>query len=237
MTSSDRTARLAGSLYVVLAATGAFSILYVPSQLVVWADPSATVGNIIDSELLFRSGIISGLISNVLFLLLPLVLYALLEPVNTTMARLMVLFAIVSVPVTLVAPGNLFDVLALLDPSGVDYTSMLTAEQLQARAMSSLEAYSHTTFVATIFWGLWLFPFGYLVFNSGFLPKILGVLLMAGCFGYLIDFLGLSLWPATYRATGISTFIHLPSGIGEIGIAFWPLIMGARKTPTDRHGA
>lgn len=236
MTSTNRTARLAGLLYVVLAVTGAFSILYVPSTLVVWADPSATVGNIVDSELLFRSGIVSGLISNVLFLLLPLVLYALLEPVNRTMARLMVLFAVISVPVTLVALGNLFDVLALLDPSGVDYSNMLTTEQLQAQVMSSLEAYSQTTFIATIFWGLWLFPFGYLVFKSGFLPKILGVFLMAGCFGYLIEFLGLALWPATYRATGISTFIHLPSGIGEIGIAFWLLIMGGRKTPTDRHG-
>jgi hypothetical protein len=83
--------------------------------------------------------------------------------------------------------------------------------------------------VATLFWGLWLFPFGYLFYNSGFLPKFFDILLIAGCFGYLIDFTGLFLFPVWYNATGISNFIHYPSAIGEIGICFWLLIMGIKE--------
>jgi len=215
MTSMNSNARLAGSLYLVLIITGAFSIIYIPSTLIVWSDASATVSNISNSEFLFRLGIVSGLISNVIFLVLPFVLYRLLKPVNKTMAGLMALLAVISIPLGLIGLSNLFDVLTLLGSS--DYLNMLEAEQLQIQVMLSLASYNNGLHVATVFWGLWLFPFGYLVYKSGFLPRILGIFLMAGCFGYLIEFFALSLWPISYRATGISTFIHIPSAIGEIG--------------------
>jgi hypothetical protein len=81
--------------------------------------------------------------------------------------------------------------------------------------------------IVHIFSGLWLFPFGYLVFKSSFLPKFLGVLLMLGCFGYLINFLGNTLIP-DYSTLGISSYIRLPASIGEIGTCLWLLIMGAK---------
>lgn len=227
MEPKNTTAKVAGLIYVIITITGVFSILYVPLQLIEWSDASATVQNIIDSEALYRMGIIISLLTNVLFLILPFVLYRLLGSVNRTMAGLMVLFAVISVPVTLVALGSKFDVLSMLQSS--ESVSELETEQLQSAVMASLYTSKNLTFVATIFWGLWLFPFGWLVYNSGFLPKFFGVFLMVGCFGYLIEFVALTLWPDGYSTSGISNFIHIPSAIGEIGIAFWLLIRGIKN--------
>ncbi|NBC05209.1 MAG: DUF4386 family protein [Bacteroidetes bacterium] len=227
MRPQNTTARIAGLIYVIMAITGVFIILYVPLKLVVWSDANATVQNIIESEALYRKGVLIGLLTNLLFLVLPFVLYRLLESVNKTMAGLMVLFAVISVPVSLVALGSQFDVLSMLQSS--ESVVELESGQLQSAVMASLYTHKNLTFVATFFWGLWLFPFGWLVYHSGFLPKFFGVFLMAGCFGYLIEFVALTLWPDVYSASGISNFIHIPSAIGEIGIAFWLLIRGVKE--------
>lgn len=227
MEPNNKTARVAGLIYVIMAIIGAFIILYVPLKLIVWNDAYATVQNIIGSETLYRMGIVLGLITNLLFLILPFVLYRLLESVNKTMAELMVLFAVISVPVSLVALGSQFDILAMLQNS--ESVGKLETGQLKSAVMDSLYTHKNLTFVATVFWGLWLFPFGWLVYHSGFLPNFFGVFLMAGCFGYLIEFVALTLWPDGYSASGISNFIHIPSAIGEIGIAFWLLIRGIKE--------
>jgi hypothetical protein len=95
--------------------------------------------------------------------------------------------------------------------------------------MLSLDAYKEGLRVVQIFWGLWLLPFGYLVFKSGILPRALGILLMLGCFGYLIDFTGRALFPG-YAESGIAGFVRLPASLGEIGICLWLLVMGARES-------
>ena len=142
------------------------------------------------------------------------------------MAGLMVMLAVIGIPVSLVAQIHQYDVLTLLHNS--EGMGLQNPEQIQAQVMHSLHSYDNGIFVSTIFWGLWLFPFGILVFRSGFLPKFLGVFLMAGCFGYLIEFTVITLWPEFYHASGITNFIHIPSAIGEIGIAFWLLIAGVK---------
>ncbi len=91
--------------------------------------------------------------------------------------------------------------------------------------MLSLDAYRNGLLVSEIFWGLWLLPFGYLVFKSGFLPRILGILLMMGCFGYLIDFFGSALFPG-YAASILASYATLPASLGEIGTCLWLLIVG-----------
>ena len=225
MEVSNKTARTAGALYLIVVATMMFSLAYVPSQINVPGNAPATFNNIVAHESLFRLGIVSGLVGYIAFLLLPLVLYKLLQGVNRNAALLMVAFAVVSVPVSFVNMLHKFDVLTLL--SGAEYLRAFTTEQLQAQAMLSLDAYGNGILVSKIFWGLWLLPFGYLVFKSGFLPKILGILLMLGCFGYLGDFLGRSLFPG-YAETAIARFITLPASLGEIGTCLWLLIVGIR---------
>src|SRR5688500_2047452 len=206
MNSNKQIARIAGLLYLVVILSGIFSLMYVPSRLIAWDSASTTVDNIVAHETLFRAGIVSGLICYTLFLFLALALYKLLEPVNKTMAALMVILAVITVPVSFINILNKFDVLTLL--SGAGYI-VLEAEQLKPQVMLSLASYNNGILIVQIFWGLWLFPFGYLVFKSEVLPKILGVFLMAGCFGYLINFFGYSLLPK-YGETGISNFVSCP---------------------------
>lgn len=223
---NKKIARTAGLLYLIVVVTGIFSLAYVPSQIIVQGDASATVGNIAASESLFRLGIVAGLICYTAFLVLPFALYKLLSPVGKGVAVLMVAFAVVSVPISFVNLLNKLDILSLL--SGANYLQAFTTEQLHAQVMLSLDAYRNGLLVSKIFWGLWLLPFGYLVFKSGFLPRLLGILLMAGCFGYLIDFFGSALFTG-YSETAIASFVRLPASVGEIGTCLWLLIVGAHE--------
>lgn len=225
MNSNKKTARIAGLIYFVVVLTGIFSLLYIPSKLIVRGDAAATFQNIVNNKFLFRAGIVSGLICYTVFLFLPLILYKLLESVNKNAAKIMVILALISVPISFINIQNKFAVLSLI--SGAEYLKVFDIAHLQAQVMFYFELYSSGIMVVQIFWGLWLFPFGYLVYRSGFLPKILGILLMAGCFSYLINFLGESLMP-NYSETSISSFIMLPASLGEIGTCLWLLIMGAK---------
>jgi len=229
MNSNKQTARIAGSLYLLLVVTGIFNLKYVPEKINVSGDAAATVHNIIAYDSLYRWGIAVGFIGFIGFLLLPLVLYKLLKPVNEIHAKLMVIFAVVSVPISFINMANRFAVLSLV--SDANYLKVFSSEALQAQVMFYNDLYDSVNLIAMIFWGLWLFPFGYLVFKSGFLPRILGLLLMIGCFGYLITVFGNTLIP-NYHEFGITSYVLLPGSIGELGTCLWLLIMGA-KEPVD----
>ena len=139
----------------------------------------------------------------------------------------MVLLAVVSVPLSYAYLLDKFAVLTLIHKS--NFLNVFEADQLQAQVLLHLHYYDNGILLASIFWGLWLFPFGYLVYKSGFLPKILGIFLMIGCFGYLIDFLGRYFMTDKYDGMGISNFVRLPGSIGELGICLWLLIMGVKE--------
>lgn len=225
--SNRSMARTAGVLYLILVLAGIFSLAYVPSQLFVDGDAAAKVASITAHASLFRLGIVVSFVAYTAFLLLPLALYRLLGPVDKVAAALMVAFAVVSVPLAFVNLMHKLDVLSLL--SGADHLSAFPSEQLDAMVMLSLDAYRNGMLVTEIFWGLWLLPFGYLVFKSGFLPKILGVLLMLGCFGYLTEVLGVMLIP-DYAESTLASVVSLPASVAEISICLWLLIVGARET-------
>ncbi len=227
MESNKHTARTAGWLYLVVVVTGIYSLGYVPGKLMVPHDAAATFNKIVASETLFRSGILAGVICYTFFLVLPLVLCKLLRPVDPRVAIVMVLLAVVSVPISLVNMLNKFAVLQLI--SGADYIKVFDADSIHAQVMMHLKAFGSGNQIASVFWGLWLFPFGYLVFKSGFLPKILGLFLMAGCVGYLIQFAARLMYPA-YDEMAISAYMTLPASIGEIGICLWLLIVGVKGT-------
>jgi len=156
-----------------------------------------------------------------------LALYRLLSSVDKNYALLMVVFALVSVPITYLNIVHQIDVLDLLGDDA--YLKVFSKEELNAHIMLSLESYSNGNLAVHVFWGLWLLPFGYLVYRSGFLPKFLGIMLMLGCLGYLIDFVGYLLFEG-YAKTLFATIVGIPSSIGELGICLWLLIVGV-KTP------
>lgn len=217
--------RLAGALYLVVVLTGLFSLAYVPGQIVVDGDLQATLANIVASQSLFRAGIASFLLMQVAFLMLPLALYRLFEPVDRPLAALMVVLALVSVPIGLVALTHRFDALSLLTDPAAGRT--LTPEQVQAAVHASLMSYRSGVHVTQLFWGLWLLPFGWLVVKSRLLPRILGALLILGCFGYLVQVFGDLLMPGS-AGTLLMRIAPLPAAIGEIGSCLWLLLASAR---------
>jgi hypothetical protein len=228
--STKRTARIAGVLYVLLALTGVFSLIYVPTTLVVFGDATATAENIRSSELLFRSGILSGLVSNVIFVFLVLALYRLLKETSHNQAILMVTLVLISVATGFANTINQLG--ALIALSGADFLSVFKKPELDAIAYLFIRLNSWGIQIIQIFWGLWLFPFGLLVFKSGFIPKILGVLLMIAGFGYLLGSFMFQILPQYDDA--LSTFIMVLE-MGELPIIFWLLIVGAKAQSEERQ--
>ncbi|GAB2810836.1 hypothetical protein GCM10027043_07780 [Ferruginibacter profundus] len=202
-----------------------FSLAYVPKKLIDWNNSTVTFDNIRTSTLLFRIGIYSSVLCYVAFTFLPLVLYRLFKTVNEVYARAMVILALLSVPLSF---NNLQHKYAVLTLTGKDsFLPNISTEDLQSKIMFALHQYNDGLLLATVFWGLWLFPFGLLVYRSGFIPKFLGVLLMLGCMGYLINFTGNTLL-GNYSQIGIGKYTGMLPAAGEIGICFWLLFFGSK---------
>ncbi len=226
MISTKNTARRAGVLYLVNGLTGFFGIVYVPSRLIVYGNAAATANNILGSERLFRAGIVCELICAAEFIFLLWVLYRLFGGVNKTHAALMVILGLAFVPIMCVNALNEIAALTLLGRA--DFLSALGRPQREALAMVFLDLHRYGYVVGWIF-GLWLFPFGVLVVRSGFLPRILGVLLIAAGFGYLADSLTPLLLPGYENL--VSRLAAIPLTLGEPAIILWLLIMGAKDRP------
>jgi hypothetical protein len=215
-------ARAAALLLLVLTPLAPFGIVYVPSVLVVPGDIAATARNILASESLFRLGIASTILSHLISdIYWPLVLYQLLKPVSRNMAGLMIIFSFLGLPISLVNELNNVAVLAVL--RGVNSQPVFAPDQMNALVSLFLNLHDSGLKIASIFWGLWLFPYGYLVFKSGFLPRFIGALLMIGCFGYLIPSFVVLIWPNLEASIGLLPAL---ASTGELLLPLWLLIVG-----------
>ncbi|MFC1481314.1 DUF4386 domain-containing protein [Candidatus Neomarinimicrobiota bacterium] len=228
-TSPLHLARTAGWLYLLMVPFAIFGVMWVPSIMFVPGDAAATANNIMASEGLFRLGIVSALIVQVLHIFVVLALYRLLKPVSKNWASLLVIFGLVGVPISMLSELNQYAALALL--SGADYLATFTADQLNTQVTLFLGLREQGLIIAWIFWGLWLYPMGYLVFKSGYIPRILGILLMIGCVGYQIDFLTTVLFPNS------AVLISGVTSIGEIFLPLWLVIKGVDVEQWDKWAA
>jgi hypothetical protein len=226
MNSTENPGRFAGLLYVLISIPGAFALIYVPSKLIVQGNATATANNIAASETLFRAGIAAQLISQILFMWVALALYDLLKGVNQRRAVLMLTLIVVSIPIALL--NELNAIAALILVRGADFLSIFEKTQRDALAMLFLNLHSRGFGIAAIFWGLWLLPLGLLVYRSGFLPRILGVLLMANCFSYVVTSFTSLLLPQYGK---IVDRWMTPLQFGELLFMFWLLIKGANPKP------
>lgn len=224
MNSNKKTARIAGLWYLFMAVFYSFSMIYVDSAFYVPGNATSTINNILASEWIFRLGFASCLAGHICFLFLANVLYKLFKPVDSDLARQMVIFIIVGVSVAFLNRLNQFASVLLLNGAG--YLSAFENSQLHALAMVFLDVHKHGEMIATIFWGLWLLPLGLLVLKSDLIPKALGVLLISACFCYLIDFFVFFFFPGYIAAT--DSALSIVESVAEVSFILWLLIKGVK---------
>jgi Domain of unknown function (DUF4386) len=224
MDQDKRLARIAGSLYLVVAVLGGFAELVVRDGIVEAGNAAATAESIRDSATLFRVGFAADLVQATFFLFTAMALYLLLRHVHELAARAMVVIVAVSVAIICLNLLNQYTALALATGEG----SATAFGSAGSDALAGLFADMHTAgyLIAQIFFGLWLLPLGYLVLRSDAFPKALGFLLMLGCLGYLIDTFTWSLAPGV--AERIEWLVVAPAAVGELWLVAYLLVKGVR---------
>jgi Domain of unknown function (DUF4386) len=225
--SPQKIARVAAFVFLIIFFLGMSTELFIRPGMIVQGDAAATVKNIAASEALFRLSLVSDLIRQVLLMLLPLILYKLLKPVNNTIASLMVKFYLVCVPVSMLNELNHFAVLLLSSDAG--YLTAFKADQLNALVIFFFDLRKYGTFIVQFF-SFWVLLLGYLVFKSGFLPRILGVLLMLAGLCYTVSAVLFFLFP-NFDAMILGLFAF----IGESLFYLWLLIKGVNVEACEKR--
>jgi len=214
-------AKVVGFLFLLPIPLWLFGSSYVPSRLVVPGDAAAAARNIMAAETLFRLGIVSVLLIMVADIAMVLLLYQLLKPVNKNLAVLMVILNLLAVPIAMLNELNQFAVLFLVH--GNDSLKTFTPDQWHILMSLFMNLHDIGTTIGGIFWGLWLVPYGLLVFKSGFFPRVMGALLIIECFGFLIQsFVG-------FLVPGLQanlTLLPAITGWAELFVPLWLLIRG-----------
>jgi hypothetical protein len=219
-----RDARIAGVLYLLVALTAPIGLLYVPGRVVVSDNATATADHLRASEWLVRLGIASELVHQAICVFLVLALYRMFRGVNEYHAKqVVILGALVSVPIMFVNVLN--EVAALLLASRPEFLTAFDPPKLDALAYLFIYLHAQGIVVASIFWGLWLFPFGLLVIRSTFVPRVLGFSLMVAGGAYLASAVTTLLAPRYSVEVGR---LALPLQMGELPIVVWLLVQGVK---------
>jgi uncharacterized protein DUF4386 len=225
MDSTRRQARWAGFLYLLVALIAPIGLIFVPNRLF-YGNAAETAAAIRASEWLLRMGIASELVNQIIEVFLVLALYRLLSPVHKAYAKQMLILGLLPIPIVFVNVVNELAALVLL--TGTNFLSAFPTSQLEALAYLFVRLHGQGVAVASVFWGLWLLPFGMLVIRSNFIPRILGILLWVAGAAYLLDsFVKLVL--TQYAA--IVSDVALPLQACELTIILWLLIVGTRPSP------
>ncbi len=221
-TSPQVYARVAGVIWLIIAIMAPFAEFFVRQGLIVPGDVAATAANIVASESLFRAGFASDLVVFVIEVALAAVLYVLLRPVSRTLALVMAFARLAMVTILGFNLLNMVTALQLL--TGAEYAAAFEKGQLQTLALVFLNAQSDGYALGMVFFGLHLAVLGYLVYRSGFLPRILGILMVGSALGYLANSFTVFLVPE-YAAT-LAVVVVVAALIGELPLTVWLLIKG-----------
>jgi len=209
-------ARITGVVYLLYFLTVVSSALLMRG-IIVSGDPAATATNILTHERLFRLSAAVGLIATALYIAVTVLFYGLFRPVNKTVSLLAAFFSLVGCAIQ--AFGSLFQVAPLAVLEGSPYLSVFKADQLQAVALMFIKLNVQATYTYLVFFGLFNLLIGCLIFNSTFLPRILGVLMALSGLGWL-TFLSPSL------ANYLLAYIEILGIIAEAALMLWLLVKG-----------
>lgn len=221
-----RQSRVAGALYLLVALVAPISLVVVPGRLFDPASAAVTAEHLRQGEGWLRLGIGCELFHQAVEVFLVIALYDLLRPVSQGLARQMVLLGLVPIPIMFVNVLN--EVAALMLARGPDYLGVFDRAQLDALAMLFVKLHGQGVQVAAVFWGLWLFPLGLLVWRSGFIPKVIGALVMAAGVGYLLGATVTLVAPVWLSRVGTLTLVL---ETGELSLVLWLLVLVARSRP------
>ena len=215
-------ARVAGLLALSLLVLGPFSQLYVPTTLIVTGDATATADNVRASGWVFPLGIVSDTLIFLIEIVLSVLLYVLLRPVSRALS---LVAAFARLAMAIIQGINLLPYfVALLLVSGAGYLTVFEPDQLDALVLLFLNAHQYVVYIWEIFLGLHMFVLGYLIFKSGYFPRILGILMVLGSLGYLLDAYGNILFPNYAEIFGV--IVGVTAVIGELPFFLWLLIKG-----------
>jgi hypothetical protein len=229
-TSPQRYARTGGILYLLIITAGIFSELFVRDKLIVSGDVTATANNIMASQFLWRAGIASDLIMHVCDVVLMLIFYVLLRPVNKNLALLVVLFNLIQTAVMVAYKLNLAETLFLLERT--DYLKAFEPQQLHALAYLAIRSDAYGFGLGLIFFGFECLVLGYLIYLSDYLPKGIGIMMQIAGLCYLTNSFALVLAPKF--ADRIFPAILVPSFIGELSLCLWLIFKGVNMTKWKR---
>lgn len=224
-----KIALFTGIGYLIIFITGFFSNFFVLENLVVPSDPVTTAENIANSKLLFRIGIFSFVIMVVFDVILAWTLYILFEPVNKRLSLLSGWLRLANSTVFGVALYNLLSIQHIIH--NTEHLTLLSDGQLQAQVMTFFRTFNDTWLIGLVFFSLHLFVLGFLISKSGYVPRIIGILLIIAAAGYLIDSsANFLLANYSYYKDIFLLVVAIPGIIGELSFTLWLLIKG-RKLP------
>lgn len=220
--SPKRIAHHAGLIYVILLVTAPLAHIYIPSLILDRANSQVTAQNLLNNEFLFRVGTLLNVVGLVAFIFVALYLYRLFRPVNEHLARVMRTLILVGIPVPFMLAILKFSALLILKSEAY---SSFERGQIENLALMLFRIGDYGGQMEQIFWGLWLLPFGLLVYRSGFIPKLLGILLIANGIAYMALSVIFLLIP---KYLSISSTVAFPLILGELWIILWLAIKGVK---------
>ena len=230
MTSPKRLARIAGVFYLLVGIFGGFAEGFGDPKMYVAGDAAATAGNVLANPGLVRMIVVAHLVNAIFFVLTAMALYILLQHVNKSMARAMLVFVALAVGITTLNAVFQFEGLQVATNSA--YAAAFGAAGSNALVLLLLDIQHYGTLSAQVFFGLWLAPLGYLAYKSGLFPKALGVVLVVAAVCYLVDLLAAFLVPDFGKQ--IHSFIVIVPAIAEIWMVLYLLVVGVRTVKPDK---
>ncbi len=217
-------ARIAAVLYLVITVAAIVAHIYMPEQLIVAGDAATTASNIASSDFLFRSAIAGEFVVLLSEVVLSIILYVLLKPVNRMVSMIAAVSRLVMTTIHGLNLLNYFIILTLL--SGADYLSVFNTEQINALVMLFLDAHAYGFAIGIAFLIIHVFALGYLIYKAGYIPRIIGVLFILAGFGYLVDSVGILLLPAYETTPALAAMVI---AIAELAFPIWLLVKGVNK--------
>ncbi len=217
-------ARLAGVLYLFVGIFGGFAEGYVDPKMYVAGNAAATAANVVSHVGLVRLGVVAHLLDGTFFVFLAMTLYLLLQHVQKSVARAMLI--LVALSTAIICLNAVFQFEALRVATDSTYAAAFGTAGSNALVLLLLDTQHYGTLIAQVFFGLWLVPLGVLACKSGLFAKWLAVVLVVGGVCYLVDLLAAFLLPAL--AQKVHAFIVIPSAIAEISMVLYLLVVGVK---------